>query len=221
MSTVENAYLKYLNKVEKNATNDNVATNRGRFVLLFNESQNKFLEIILQQRGIDDVRYVQNFLKLDKQISYSSITQDHYNFPLPKDYFDLADVRAKASKGDCQDLLFLYEIQVENLNIVLQDEYTKPSFEWREAPYTVNSNTVSIYTDRTFKVDKILLNYYRYPNQISLINKENPESKFNESILIEWDDKSLDTIISIAAGESDINQNNPRFQVQRLRTQKQ
>ena len=216
--SVEQAYLKFKQKVEKYITNDSISTSRGNFVLLFNESQNKFLEAHLQQRGIDDVRYIQNFLVLDKKISHTSKLQDHYNFSLP---IDLADVRAIASTSNCSnEILNLFEIQTENLNAILQDEFNKPSFKWREAPYTVNSNSLSVYTDNDFKVDEILLNYYRYPNPIKLISPTNPESLFNESSKIEWDEKSLDRIISISAGEFGMNEGSTMYQLQNLRTQK-
>lgn len=219
--SVEQAYLKFKQKVEKNITNDAISTSRGNFVLLFNESQNKFLEAHLQQRGIDDVRYIQNFLVLDKKISHTSKLQDHYNFPLPENYLDLSDVRAIASTSNCSnETLNLFEIQTENLNAILQDEFNKPSFKWREAPYTVNSNTISVYTDGNFKVDNILLNYYRYPNRIKLISPNNPESKFDETSVIEWDEKSLDRIISISAEEFGMNEGSPMYQLQNLRTQK-
>jgi len=210
---------RYRMKAEKNGTNDSITTDNLRICLLFNESQNKFITLHLQQRGIDDVRYIQNFLVLDKKIPYTSKTQDKFDFKLPENYFDLADVRANAKKGSCSDYINLYELRTENLNEILQDEFYKPSFEWREAPYTVNSNNLSIYTDK-FSVSEILLNYYRYPNQIRLVNDEDPESEFDDSLPIEWDDKSLDDIISLMVFNSDINENNPRFQLQTLRTQK-
>lgn len=219
MPTVEQAYERYLIKTEKSATNDNIATDRGRFVEIFNESQNKFEERILQNRGIDDVRYIQKFLVLDKKISDSSQTFDHFNFTLPTNYFDLSDVRAQATKEKCTDYLELFELKTENLNSVLQDEDNKPSFEWRESLYTVNSDKVSVYTDGEFTIDHILLNYYRYPKQISLVNPSDPESQFNETNAIEWDDKSLDRILSICAGEFDINESNPRIQLQQSRQQ--
>ena len=75
-----------------------------------------------------------------------------------------------------------------------------------------------IYKDN-FNIDSLLLNYYRYPNQIKLQDAENPESDF-ANIEIEWDDKSLDDIISIMVANLDINENNPRFQLNTLRTQK-
>lgn len=212
MATVEQAYEKYLLKTEKNATNDGIATNRERFCLLFNESQNKFLTANLQQRGVDDIRVIQKFLILDESISSTSQTLDHFNFPLPKRFFDLADVRAKANKGNCLDFINLFELQTENLNEIMQDEYNKPSFEWRESFYTINSDNLSVYVDN-FQISEILLNYYRYPNQIESIS----ESAFNESKTIEWDDEPLNIILSITAGESDLNQNNPRFQLQNAR----
>ena len=61
--------------------------------------------------------------------------------------------------------------------------------------------------------------YYRYPNQIKLQDPENPESDF-DSTEVEWDDKSLDDIISLMVANLDMNEGNPRFQINTLRTQK-
>ena len=221
MSTFEQAYQKTLLKVEKNSTNDNSSIDRGRWVVLFNEAQNKFIEFNLQNRGVDDVRYIQRFLKLDHKIPYTSKTQDYYNFKIPKDYLDLADARAEASKDTCKrQTMYLVEVQAENLNQKLQDEYYKPSFKWRESLYLIGSNNISVYTLGEFSVENLLLSYYRYPNQAKLQEPDNPESNFNETIELEWDDKSLDRILSIVAGEFDMNEAEPRFQIQNLRTQK-
>ena len=218
--SIEKAYLKYKTKIEKNVTNDGISSSRGAFILQFNEAQNKWIEFHLQQRGIDDVRYIQKFLVLDKKIPYSSKQYDHYNFKLPSDYLDLSDARALGSKEKCtKKEINLFEIKTENLNSILQDEFNKPSFKWREAPMTINSDTLSVYVD-DFSVETLLLNYYRYPRQIKLLNPSDPESKFDETQEIEWDDKSLDRIISLTAGEFDMNNLDQRFQIQNLRTQK-
>jgi hypothetical protein len=211
---------RYIIKAEKNATNDNIATDNLRFCLLFNESQNKFLTLHLQNRKVDDVRYIQKFLILDKTIPYKSKNTDSANFALPPNYFDCADVRARAKKNNCTDIINLFELRTENLNEVLQDEYTKPSFESRESLFTVNSDVITVYTNNEFQVKELLLNYYRYPNQIRLIDQENAESPFNEEYGIEWDDKSLDDIISMMVFNNDINENNPRYQLNGLRAQK-
>lgn len=219
MATVQQTKDRYLVKSEKNGTNDGITTDNLRFCLLYNEAQNKYVTLQLQNRGIDDVRYIQNLLVLDKKIQSPAKKQDKYNFKLPKDYFDLADLRANATKGECQRLISCAELQTENLNEILQDEFNKPSFEWDEVPYTINSNELSIYVDN-FLISEILLNYYRYPNQIGLINEQDPESDFISNLTIEWDDKVLDDIVSIMVMNLDINQNNPRYQLQTLRIQK-
>ena len=218
MTSIEEVKERYRIKAEKNGTNDNITTDNYRFCLNFNESQNKFLTLQLQNRGIDDVRYIQKFLVLDKSITPTSTSENKVNFKLPENYFDLSSARAKAQKESCQDLIELVEIQTENLNEIMFNEFLKPSFEWREAPYTINSDQLSIYKDN-FTIDSLLLNYYRYPNQIKLQDPENPESDF-DSTEIEWDDKSLDDIISLMVANLDMNGGNPRFQINTLRTQK-
>lgn len=218
MIIIEEVKERYRIKAEKNGTNDNITTDNYRFCLNFNESQNKFLTLHLQNRGIDDVRYIQKFLILDKSIVPTSTSENKVNFKLPDDYFDLSSARAKAQSNSCQDLLELIEIQTENLNEILFNEVLKPSFDWREAPYTINSDQLSIYKD-DFTIDALLLNYYRYPNQIKLQDPENPESDF-DSTEVEWDDKSLDDIISLMVANLDMNEGNPRFQINTLRTQK-
>lgn len=214
---IEQAYQKYLQKVEKNGTNDNISTDRGRFVVLYNESTNKIIEWLLDRRSEDDVRYIQKLLIVDKKVSSSTKRLDHYDFKVPENYFDFSNVYALGSTTDCKgEKLYLFPIKEEDKNEILQDPYNKPSFLYRESPYTLSSDAVNVYAD-DFSIDSIFLSYYRYPNQIQLINPEDPESLFNESIEIEFDDKLVDRIISLCAGEFDINEENQRFQFQKQR----
>lgn len=211
---------RYIIKAEKNATNDGIASDNLRFALLFNESQNKFFGVRLKDRKIDNIRDVQNFLVLDQNISPLKKSNDKVDFKLPENYFDLSSVRATAKKENCYATIKLDELRTENLSEVVEDELSKPSFEWRQALYTINSNNLSVYTEKKFDITEILLNYYRYPNQIKLLDENSAESDFNENFPIEWDDKSLDDIITIMCLNNDINENNPRFQAQIARLQK-
>lgn len=221
MPTVDQVRERYLNKAERNGVNDGIAVDKLRFSLLYNEAGKKILTLHLQNRGIDDVRYIQKFLKLKHKVPYESKSIDGkiYNFPLPKDYFDLADAEARASKGKCSHTINLVEIQTENYTEIIQDEFWKPSFEWEEAPYTINSDNLSVYVS-DFTISDILLNYYRYPAQLRLIDETDPESEFTSDSIIEWDEKSLDDVITLMVFNLDINSNNPRFQLQTLRLNK-
>jgi len=220
MITFENVKDRYIIESEKNATNDNITTDNLRFCNLFNQSQNKYLTLHLQQRGVDDIRYVQKFLVLDYSIKQPTKTFDKTDFKLPENFFDFSSLRIIGKKGNCSDIIDdLFEITTENLNEIITDEFHQPSFEWRSTIYTVNSDKLSIYTG-DFEIPEILLNYYRYPNQIKLVDEENPESNFDQTLQIEWDNKALDAIISLMVYNNDINENNPRYQSQTLKINK-
>ena len=213
-STVDQAYEKYIVKVEKNATNDGLSTDKARFVLLFNEEQNRFIENLLDKRGDDDIRYIQNFLKKDKKISTSSKYLDSFAFPLPADYLDFSSVYANVSRETCTDKrITLYPLKDEDSNQIIPDTYTSPSFKWRESWFTINSNNLSVYTD-DFSVDNIILSYYRYPNKIGQLNPNDSESPFIQATL-EWDDKALDRIITLMVSNFLLSEQNPAFQAQK------
>ena len=146
MPTIEQIKDRYLIKAENNGTNDGVSTDNYRFCLNFNESQNKYLTLQLQNRGIDDIRYVQKFLVLKHKIPYTSKSIDSkiYNFKTPDNYFDYADAEARAEKNGCRTTINLVELKTENYTETIQDEFWKPSFEWEESLVTVNSDFISV-----------------------------------------------------------------------------
>ena len=209
---VEESYQKYLDKIEKNGLNDNISTDRGRFVRLRNENANTFVQLIISKKGDNNFRYIQNLLVPDKKIKDSKKTEISYIFKLPEDYFDIANVYAKASKDNCQgETLYLFEIQEENKNEILQDEFQNPSFLWREAPYTLSSDNINVFY-KDFSVDSVHLSYYRYPTQIRLLDPLDSDSKFDEKYQTDFDDQTEDIIISLCAGQFSLNNSDPIFQ---------
>lgn len=217
--TINQAYLEYKMKAEKNITNDGLSTDKGRFCMRFNNMQISYLRGLLQSKGEDDVRYAEKFLISGKPISYNSKTNEVYIFNLPYNFFDLGDIRGLATKDGCKNQeLYLYEVNPENYTEYLRNENTKPSFKWRESIYSLSDNSVKVFYD-DFEVNKILLSYYRYPQEIRLIDEGNPESNFNEDFPIEWDDKSIHRIIDLMVLDNDISSANPRVQLDALRFQ--
>ena len=134
-------------------------------------------------------------------------------FELPKNYFDLSSAYTKASNKTCKDQkISLYEIKDDNKIEILQDEFNKPSFIAREAPFSISSNELYVYKD-CFSNDELYLTYYRYPVQIRTIVEDDPESPFNEQFAPEFDDKFLDRIISMAASLFEGNSGDSKYQI--------
>lgn len=214
--TTQTAFDKFQIKINKNLETGSIAVDRGRFVLIFNEAQNKLIEYILDKKNEDDIRYIQRILVSDFPVSSSQSKTYYQDFQLPENYFDFSTVYATATKEKCKNKqMFLFEIKSDDKNEILQDEFNKPSFEARETPFNITADNLRVYRD-DFILDKVYLSYYRQPVQLRLLNEEDPESDFDNTINPEFDDKFTDRILSVAAGEFELNAENPKSQANKL-----
>lgn len=219
MTTAEEAYERYIVKSEKNGTNNNLSTDRGRFVTLYNELKNRVTKWYLNNRQSNELHSIKVLLQDDKPIRPERPKHlDHFDFKLPKDFFQQSFVRAVGEKGKCtgQDI-YLYEIKDEDRGSIMGDELYGPSFDYRESPYTFAKDTLKVYVEKDVTLEKIYLSYYKFPNKIGLLDPDNPESGFDPSKEIEFNDDVLDRIISAMVGDFKINNENPSFQADKLR----
>lgn len=207
-------YDRYILKAEKNSTNDYISTDKQRFIELYNEWQTRFLEYIYDLKNEDDFRYIESLLILNHKLQDSKKSKEFYSFELPKNYFDLSSAYALGSKGNCKGKKIDLPIEANNINVnlYLNDENTKPSFEYRESLFTIASGNINVYyTD--FGIDSTILSYYRYPKKLRLQDPNNPESDFDDSFDIDFDDKAINRIISATVSGFDLNNNSDRWQL--------
>ena len=113
---VERAYEKFLIKANENFETSKIAVDRGRFVIIYNESANKLIENILDRKQDDEYRYIQKLLVKNKEIDRESTSQNTDYFPLPENYFDFTSAYTLADKGKCLNTkIDLYEVKDDNL----------------------------------------------------------------------------------------------------------
>lgn len=215
--TTEQAYIKFLLKTNENLNTAKIAVDRARFVTLFNEAQNKLVEYTLEKKNEDDIRYIQKIV-VTKSISSSETSKEYQLFVLPENYFDFSSVYGVASKGKCTNRkIYLFEVKDDNINEILSDEFNNASFIAEEAPFSIASDSIKAYKE-DFTYDKLYLTYYRYPTQIKLNDELNPESGFHPGTNPEFDDKFTDRILSLAAGEFELNNESQKSQADKQRT---
>ncbi len=213
----EEVYGRFIIKINKNAQTDNIQCDRGRFAEIYNEEKNKWLEWTLEKRNEDDVRYAQALLILEDTLKLKQVGETFDQFVLPKNYFDLTDAYALASSDCCErQKIDLYELKAENASLEIQDESSKPSFDYRESLYQIASDTVSVHKDQ-FTIDEVKLSYYRYPVEIELRDPLDPESQFKDSEDFLLDKKVIDRIISMCAASFALNNDNQKYQAEKQR----
>lgn len=204
-------YDKLLIKLDATGS-QNIAVDKSRAVIALNEAQNRMVEFFLSTKQDDNLRYIQRLLK-SQPINRTSEEEFTNNFELPDDYFEFSSVIGYGTRGKCREVKFhLYEIKNQNKDEVLNDEFNKPSFIYRESPYFIGDDAVKIYVD-DFTIDSIVLDYYRYPTQLRLIDEDNPESGFDTDYNLEFDTKLIDRIVSEAVFLIQVNNKESAFQI--------
>lgn len=207
----EEGYQKYLILAEANGTTDKLSTNKGRFAVRFNIAQNKVVEWLIESAATDDNRYIQSLKEPYEKLSQSDSKKDYTQFLLPETYFDFIDLAAFGSKGKCRNKrLKLKEVKSQNVNNLLLDVNSNPSFKFRETFYTISKGAVQIFKS-DFDISSASMAYYRYPKQVELQNPDNPESQFKEE-QFEFDDKLTNRIIFLTVALHDLSTDDPKYQ---------
>lgn len=210
-------YNRFILKSEKNGTNDNVSTSKERFVELYNEYQIRYAEFIIGNKNTDTIRYVESILVKDRLLKDPVKNKEYYSFKLPENYLDLSSAYALGSKGKCRNkkINLFIESMKDDKDLYLSDSFTEPSFEFRESLFDLSSGMINIYyTD--FELDSASVSYYRYPNKITLINPENPESDFDDTVEIDFDEKAINKIITASVSGFDMNNDSQRWKLNNL-----
>ena len=221
MTTTEQAFIKFQIKINETYESSKIGIDRGRFVILYNEAQNKMVEFILNRKNTDDYTYIQNILVPNKKLPRLTTTNDADVFEMPEDLLNFSSAYSTATMGNCKDVkINLFDIKDDNKTEILQDEFNGPSFLAREAPMSMANNKFYLYKD-SFTHENLFLSYYRHPKQIQLLDPDNPESQFDPNINPEFDDLLLDRILSMAASEFEINTEGQKFQIDRMRATEQ
>lgn len=193
--TIEEAYIQFLDLVNRNATNNKINVDKPRFVLLFNDIQKRYVEWVLEKRNEDVIRFISILLIQEFPLTVSATKVTHNLYTLPGNYFDLANVHVYANNECCgKRKLQTFEVKSEDTEEYLADENYKPSFEYAETFYLTTSGNVAVYKD-DFNIVEVLLSYYRYPVAVDISGYINLSNAASTSINPEFDDKVVNRIL--------------------------
>lgn len=200
--TIQEAYIKFLNKINKDNTSDNIHVDKGRFVLIFNEEQNRWSTERYNRKDRDSLLDIQILLVDNQEIINGNPNPKGYTtFPLPADYASYVVSYSIASKGNCTGKVVRNWITNHfDLNDKLRDANTRPSFEYEETLVTVGGEELQVYTDN-FTVDKLVFTYYRHPKQVDIAGYIKVDGTSSTNIDPELADEYVDQIISRCAKE--------------------
>ena len=193
---INEAYIYFIDLVNRNATNNNINVDKPRFINLFNKLSVEYTSWILEKRNEDVIRHISPLLILEKPLKVKENKDSYSSFTLPTDYFDLANLHITASQGDCKgEKIYTFEVKSENLEELLSDVNNRPSFKFRETFYLTSNGAVAIYKDN-FTFDQVSLSYYRYPKTVDMAGYIHSDGTSSADIDPEFDDKVVHKILT-------------------------
>jgi hypothetical protein len=90
---------------------------------------------------------------------------------LPENYLEFKRVSIKGKTEDCPDRSFVvYLAEESDIDLLLSDTLSKPSFDWGETFCTLVGNRIRIYTNNEFQIINPRLNYYRKPVEVQFLD---------------------------------------------------
>lgn len=162
--TVLDCYYYTQEALNKLATNSSQNVSKSSFVRTFNAVQLQWVEDRVKLNEVNNIRIdeiqqllTQSELKVKKEPLY-------FYSALPANYYHARRVRAKV--GQCS--MGCYPAKEGDVNVLLNDEFWKPSKEWGETFYTLAGDQVRVYHDNQFTVSSIDFLYYRLPVNINM-----------------------------------------------------
>ena len=204
--------------VNRNATNNNQNVDKSRFITMFRDMELRFYEFILKNRQNDTIRDVANFLVPRQIVTLSQNEQKYNTYNLPENFFEFANLHVKAKKDNCVDGLLTVEVKTEDVEEVLNDQFSKPDFFSRETVYHLSEdNKVAVYKG-DFEIDKVELTYYRFPRQVDIAGYTRTDGTVsNQDVDPEWDDKEINKILLYMAKDFSANNGDNKYQIEKDR----
>lgn len=201
-SELYNLFLIELNKLDKA---QNVRIDIGKFVLLYNRHQLNFCRNRIRSTEDSDVVDMQFLLTPPVLLKQRSKTETYYLFDLPNDYLRWGSFHTVASKGNCKNIALYNDLmKAQNLNVVLDDDSHRPSFEFEHVPVNFLDNALQVFY-KDFEVEGQFLSYYRKPIEIDIEGYINSNGLLSSTIdpeVPEWVSTAVVSITAVTAHNS-------------------
>lgn len=207
--TIQEAYLRSLQKNEQNLANGGIKLDPGRFVLLFNEAQDRLIRYYLNRKDDETIRSIQTLLVYWKSLNEVNHIDDpeSTSFSLPDDYLWFSNIKGSFYYNGCEVGDFvMWEAKNENVHELLGDDNNRPSFDYRETFYTIGDGKVVVYEDG-FRTDEVRMTYYRNPVRVDLAGYINAAGERSTDIDPELPDPLVEEILDMVAKQFNLNEN--------------
>lgn len=213
-------YLKFLTKINKGNTQGDIACDKDRFVLIFNEVKNRWVERTLKVKDSILIDSLQEIVKPYKMVDGID-KKDFVEFNLPEDFYEGILANCLAQKGKCKKNIYLRQVKNQDKNILRFNKNYSPDFDFEWSFFSIQNNTIRVYkTD--FNIIEGELEYYQVLPDLDVEGYVHLDGQPSTDVTIPLSEQYLDQIINLAAEEFERDfQNSNALQIAKDRTKSQ
>lgn len=162
--TVIEAYTYVTDSINKLSSNSSENIPKNNFVRAFNAVQFQWVEDRVKLNELNKIRIDEiQQLMVNSELTSPKKRDQYFEFTLPANYYHY--VRSYSDLKGCG--LDNWLVKEGDINVLLSDEFWKPSKEWGETICTLGGDKLKVYYD-DFTVNKVNLIYFRYPIEINM-----------------------------------------------------
>lgn len=199
MVSPELIYLKFLTKINKGNTQGDIACDKDRFVLIFNEVKNRWVEKNLKVKDsilIDSLWEIVKTEKLNKGIDKG----DYQEFYIPDDFYELILTQSDVVKDSCKKKIYLREVKNQDKNVLSFNLNYKPDFEFEWSFVSLQNETLRVYKN-DFEVLDAIIEYYQVIPNLDIEGYIHLDGNASTNKPIPLSEQYVDQIINLAAEE--------------------
>lgn len=197
--TPQECYSRFLIKINRNNTGANRACDRAKFITIFNEAKNRWVDQSLKNKNSILIDRLQEIIKTDIILS-PTISDEYVDFNFTDAFYEFVDADCIATRGECRRRIRLREIKNQNKQVMLFDENNSPSFEWEWSFLTIQDNKVRVYK-KDFNIIQLNVEYYQIIPNIDITGYIHIDGSPSTDIDIILSEQYVDQIINRAAEE--------------------
>jgi len=220
MVSPEIIYLEFLNKINRGNSQGDIACDKDRFVLIFNEVKNRWVEKTLK---VKDSILIDSLWEIVKTETFTSGVDKNYyiEFQIPTDFYELILSYCEAEQKNCKKQIFLRQVKNQDKNILSYNDNYKPDFDFEWSFISIQDGTIRVYK-KDFDVKSLTIEYYQVIPDLDIEGYINLDGSPSINKTIPLSKQYIDQIVNLAAEEFERNfQNTQELQIAKDRTSSQ
>lgn len=199
MTSPQLIYLKFLTKINKGNTQGDIACDKDRFVLIFNEVKNRWVERTLKVKDsilIDSLWEIIKTVKLQNGVDKGDYTE----FEIPFDFYELILGECEAKRKNCKRKLFLREVKNQDKNILRFNKNYTPDFDFEWSFMSIQDKYLRVYKN-DFSVKNTTIEYYGVLPDLDVEGYIDIDGNPSVDKPIPLSEQYIDQIVNLAAEE--------------------